>query len=398
MKKIFILLFVICTLSVSAQRMSKILDRSEGSITFVVDSGLPAPTKPLETFNSALVTTGLLYEMGGIDRDYSDVVVRSFEDKKLALCMPDAFFRMMIRAYADHRPIELCPDDIWLLISQGVARHINLNAEKLRSKLVNHEEKIQLYVETSQALLGENDTLVLPRQDKPVDWPAIFDGFVMQMKEHSKGDITEILPADFSTTTIESRIASQITLMNAMQPFFDYVVVRFSCGTPYIILKGTPEDWQKIIDNVKKLKKYDLSWWIEKLIPVLEHFLLASMGEVDTQFWRCMIAQIAPDKLRGGGCSMEVPTKFDGWFLNFFPYDKKGRTPSLVTQEHRMLNEVVNADFVYRLIGSYGNTIKETPMQFWAGFVGVEEDPETYVVKPHIGWFVRKNIHKVGKE
>ena len=30
------------------------------------------------------------------------------------------------------------------------------------------------------------------------------------------------------------------------------------CGIPYITLKGTPKDWQKIADNVKEFRQFDL--------------------------------------------------------------------------------------------------------------------------------------------
>lgn len=43
----------------------------------------------------------------------------------------------MYQAYADHRPFVLSPDMIWLLISQGFARHINANQESMRNELVD---------------------------------------------------------------------------------------------------------------------------------------------------------------------------------------------------------------------------------------------------------------------
>src|SRR6476620_101863 len=41
-------------------------------------------------------------------------------------------------AFAQHRPLVLTPDAIWLTIVQGVAQHVRLNAEALRSRLVRH--------------------------------------------------------------------------------------------------------------------------------------------------------------------------------------------------------------------------------------------------------------------
>ena len=45
------------------------------------------------------------------------------------------------QAYADHRPLVLSPDMFWLLICQGVAQHVNVHADGLRSKFVQHARK-----------------------------------------------------------------------------------------------------------------------------------------------------------------------------------------------------------------------------------------------------------------
>jgi hypothetical protein len=47
-------------------------------------------------------------------------------------------------AFADHRPLVLSPDAVWLTIAQGVAHHVRLHAEALRSRLVRHEGKIEI--------------------------------------------------------------------------------------------------------------------------------------------------------------------------------------------------------------------------------------------------------------
>ena len=44
-------------------------------------------------------------------------------------------------AYENHLPIRLTPDIIWLLIVQGFAHHVNFNAEYLRNRFVNFENK-----------------------------------------------------------------------------------------------------------------------------------------------------------------------------------------------------------------------------------------------------------------
>ena len=36
-------------------------------------------------------------------------------------------------AFAEHRPLVLSPDAVWLTIAQGVAQHVRLHAHELRS-------------------------------------------------------------------------------------------------------------------------------------------------------------------------------------------------------------------------------------------------------------------------
>lgn len=378
----------------SAQKNSDyIIRQSEGSISFVIDEDLPAPDEAYFSMNRDFATKMLLGEQGWGGNGSSDLIVASsITDEKLAWFGSNTMFNMMITAYAEHLPLVISPDDIWLLISQGVARHINLNDEQLRNKLVDHDGKIVLQVESKQALLGDKDVLMDGEAvDGKVDWTLIFDGFVNTMRQNTKGDIVDRMCADFTTTTIDSRIASQITLMNALQPFFNYEVIRVVCGIPYITIKGTPEDWQKILDRTRSLAEYDLKWWTDKLCPVLEQFVSAAEGKPDRQFWRCMVMKIAPDKIRGGGCIMDVPTQFDGWFLNLFPYDNKGRTPESVTKGHKMLSDLLFVDFIYKVVDKSNNVMKETPMQFYSGFVGAAVNEESYEMTPRIGWLVVTN-------
>lgn len=399
MKKTTILILMLSfVLNIFAAKDKKdiVIRKSEGSITFVVDENLPAPTEHLYKREGKRGANFILQEFGyNVSKSETDpdkkrqIVATSFDDATLHTpAYATTFFSMLMKAYAEHRPIVITPDDVWLLISQGVAHHINQNAETLRDKFVSHQGKLELVVNTDQPILGKDDILIYPDSLKPIDWTEIFDGFVAKMKENTKGDIVDRMCADFSTTSVDSRIASQITLMNALQPYFNYTLMRIACGNPYITLRGTPADWSKILDRVRSLDEYGLDWWTAKLCPVLQEFIKTSQGNPNHQFWRCMMTQIAPDKIRGGACSNATPTKFDGWFLAFFPYDQKGRTPASVTQSHNMLKDIVYADFKYRVTDIFGNVLKDTPMQFYSGFVGIEEDEESYELSAKIGWMV----------
>ena len=51
------------------------------------------------------------------------------------------------KAYINHNPIRIKPDDIWLLIVQAFSHYVNQNSEELRNYFVNFEEKKTLEIE-----------------------------------------------------------------------------------------------------------------------------------------------------------------------------------------------------------------------------------------------------------
>ena len=51
------------------------------------------------------------------------------------------FVATLHRAFINHLPITLRPDDIWLVILQGLAMHIRENADKLRSLILKNPGK-----------------------------------------------------------------------------------------------------------------------------------------------------------------------------------------------------------------------------------------------------------------
>ena len=56
-----------------------------------------------------------------------------------------------------------------------------------------------------------------------------------------------------------------------------------------------------------------------------------------------------------------------------------------------MPSERVRVGFKYRIINpTQGTVMSETPMELWAGFIGVEEDTVTNTLTPKIGWLVRQ--------
>ncbi|MHA4894586.1 DUF4419 domain-containing protein [Pedobacter sp. PWIIR3] len=307
--------------------------------------------------------------------DLYKIIAQSKGPEQLVNFGDHAFFTGMYQAYANHRPFVLSPDMVWLLIEQGFARHVNNNAEKLRKYFVSHEGKASLVLNSQSIRLD----------DPNAPWETdVFPAFANQVAAAAGADLTTAMTADFSTTTATSQATSQITLMEAVKPFFDYVMVYISCGIPEITIEGTPADWQKVLDKANYLKKYELGWWIDEINPVLKEFLNASNGKVDKDFWRNMFKY---HSIKQYGAKELI----DGWIVKFYPYYENGRRSDFkgFTSSRSLPSEMVKVDVSYNDVSPSGQTIT-TPLEIWAGFTGLTQDENTFALKPQIGWMVRK--------
>ena len=331
--------------------------------------------------NSGAQALNGIFRDEGVPGDTHAMIAWSFADdeKFYTFTGKDVFFKTVVRAYAEHRPLVLSPDMIWVLVSQGFARYVNAHPEQLRDQLVNHSGKMDLVVQSDKDLLSGD-----------ADWQKLMADFTAQINNATKGDIAKTITADFTTTGITERITSQITLMETMKSYFDYVVHYIACGIPSVTLTGTPQDWQKVLEKTRQLQKYAVGPWTKRLVPILTEFVKASEGKPNQAFWQDMVKKHRVDKLAGGGCDFRKPTKLDGWILKFFP-DENGQTPDQVPHTHKMPSERVYVDFKYKVISpADGTVLTDIPMQLVAGFIGTEVDTLTHALTPKMGWVVRQ--------
>merc|ERR1719385_585862 len=103
-----------------------------------------------------------------------------------------SFITASLDAWANHYAIRFKPEHIWLLILQGVAIHVDKNAEKLRKKYVNHNGKLQLTVRRDGFTLGS----------KQNDWEGVIEEFVQQIDANTVKDTVQLFDCDFSGSTM----------------------------------------------------------------------------------------------------------------------------------------------------------------------------------------------------
>lgn len=289
-------------------------------------------------------------------------------------------------AFAHHHPLVLSPDDLWLCLAQGFAKHVNENAEALRDRFVQHRGQLTLVVRRDEFVKGSPDN----------DWPGCFAEISSQIASHV-GKKRDLVVADFSTTGPVEQAASEIVLMSTMQRYFKYEVHSL-CGIPEITLLGTTEDYRSIRRRAEAFTELDLAWWTKPLLPVLDQFIAASQGRVDREFWQSFYKL----KSASGG------PYASGWINTLFPYlnvetYRDGVSGHAVQRNLDMsrwadgLNSpmgggpklgdfpvgIAMAPFLWKYLGH------DFPMELLAGFTGVSQDPETLALRPAIGWAVR---------
>ena len=230
------------------------------------------------------------------------------------------------RAFFDHRPLVISPDAVWFCIAQGFVQHVAQNAERLRHRFVQHEGKLKLVVERRDFFLGQSNP-----------WPEAFAAFSELIAGHV-GKVHALLTPSFSTTGPSERAAFDVLVMDAFQAYFEYEM-RTGCGIPSITLLGTPDDWRSLRHRAAGLGEYELSSWINVLLPVLDEIVATVEGRVDSSFWKSFFRY---ESSSGG-------SELTGWIQLLFPFlvkyevlpapERKAPRPPDASGEIRLLTD-----------------------------------------------------------
>ncbi|AFY58894.1 hypothetical protein Riv7116_6566 [Rivularia sp. PCC 7116] len=360
-------------------QIASILHHDENEICFKVDEVdvfknlLPLQTcfKQLEKrLNSSLIA---------FSHDENFEVIEQLNNSNL-----HSLVNAVHQAFAEHRPLLLTPDAIWMAIAEGFAQHINNNAERLRYQFVSHSSKRELKVAVEK--LTNNQ-----------DWQQAVELWSKLIDENVKADIADLMVCDFSTTTPIIRTASQVVMMDALKQYFDYGLYAI-CGIPWIIVLGSIDDWQKIRERVAIISQYDLDWWTKRLLPICDGFIETVAGKPSLEFWQHICK---PQSMYGG----DVIT---GWLADLFPYLKDDITksptyknPILETpREELTINHGIPPRMFPNGISQASFSLStlqgESHLELIAGFIGVCQNQQTGCLHPEIGWGIRQQDNFVG--
>lgn len=273
------------------------------------------------------------------------------------------------KAFNSHYPLVLSPDAVWLTIAQGLSQHIDQNAEELRNQFVDFDGKETISIYRDGFLKGSNEN----------DWPGAFDEFSEKIGEFI-GKKRNLIVGDFSTTGPVEKAASEVALMDAMKNYFDYKCYT-CCGISRVTLEGTTADWESIRDKTRVLSEFDLQWWTEHLLPILDQFIDSSKGKVDEDFWRSIYNQNYGSGAHG----------FSGWVKNFYPYLSTGKETARNAYLGTNNTKIEHDDLpppISKVPFTWVYYEQEFEMEFVAGIVGLKQDKDKSI-KSYIGWAVQ---------
>jgi hypothetical protein len=209
------------------------------------------------------------------------------------------------QAFDHHTGFVLSPQQLFLIILQHVALHVNEHPEELRSQFVQFDGKKELIVDLSPSPSSE-------------EWARAMQNLRQQVAENTVPDTHQLFSMEhFSTVTENEKIAGDIALMDVCQKYFDFTG-RTMCGIPFFILDGTVEDWESLREKaeqiiVRKTLPEFSARWLPALLPTLDKIIKARKGEEnDKAFWDSFFKIGAT---HGSGAFTFV----SGWINCFYP-------------------------------------------------------------------------------
>lgn len=310
----------------------------------------------------------------------------SVDCEKLIYGGNQAFLYGMYLAYSEHRPFTISPDMIWLLICQGFSNHINANKNIGNDifKNVIKESKIKVVVESFDGKI------------KKEQWQEAIERLFNGLTGKVDDELLENLNCDFTTSTVNSNIAIKVTVLDTFKAYFEYLVSIIICGIPKITIEGSKEDWKKILTKVEVFRRFELEWWVNEIIPILQEFINVKDGEIDNEFWMNMF-KIHTHEEYG------KPDEVDGWVLKFYPYmdngDRRDKIWINYSNEKRLFGDIskdiVNVPFTLEIMNVLGNKLEKGKLSFNAGFLGLSQNHETKGIRPEMGWYVSENNNDI---
>ena len=210
----------------------------------------------------------------------------------------------------------------------------------------------------------------------------MIEEFCNKITENVGKELIENLTPNFSTSTKQTIISGKVSIMSTFEKYFNFGIIMYTCGIPYIILEGNLNDWEKILEKLKFLEKYDFSRKSieEDLIEIIN----TKKGNINLDFWRKIIMETWETTKKTIDCMYkEVEEDFiKGWILHFYGYNRIEKD-----KINDLLKEVVEAPIT--VMDAETNEKKDGII--YAGIRDLKQDPHTFEVEPIINYCLGLN-------
>ncbi|KAG2377530.1 hypothetical protein C9374_009046 [Naegleria lovaniensis] len=222
-------------------------------------------------------------------------------------------------AYSEHYPLIVSPDHIWMMITQGLVKHLAVRPELLRSSENDQKpvKKMDIAVQMPKYITDPTSM--------EINWEGVVDEIqqaiindVSQNADAKKQQLLDFLDHNFSTSTRVEKVASKILMMEAFKDYYTYQN-DFLCGLPSVTILGTMEDWIGMREKIQVLDEYDMKWWRKVLTLIIDKIIKTAQEETLTEELKLFWNGIA---VFDSGSGVDY---ISGWINYFFPYDKDNR-------------------------------------------------------------------------
>ena len=280
-----------------------------------------------------------------------------------------------LNAYFNHCPIKINPNIIWQLILNKFSKYVedysHSHCKSLREKLVDFSGKKHLICVRIDSYNNVN------KYQKD-----IINDFCEQISENVGKEIIDILTPNFTTSNENSIIAGKVSIMSTFKNFFDYEEFWLSCGIPYILLEGSLNDWENILNKLKFLSKYE--FYINNIEKDIIEIINTKKGKINLEFWSKIIMETKIKEKVTRPCMFdfhEVEYEYiTGWILDFFNYCKikKSKISDLIS-------EIVEVPIKCSEINENNNN-KIKKIIIYAGITDIKQNPDNYEVEPIVNY------------
>ncbi|BCS83495.1 DUF4419 superfamily protein [Cotonvirus japonicus] len=239
-------------------------------------------------------------------------------EKTIQRSKSNALFDMLYYAWANHVPVKIRPDDLWLLILSQFAIHVNLNPEPYRQFFAD-KNNLNGVTTLEVKYDDHNDISTVPIDDF-ID--KITNGLENRI---TSNNLVREFQCDFSTSNKFTTLTSKIIFMYLSEKFFSYKML-LSCGIPSIELDGTLEDWEQFrkkitmivgtVSGAQEESNISIKNWTLQLLDIANQIINSIKNpETGVKFMEKMFYIE-----RCGSGSQE---SLQGWIVNLFLYNKE---------------------------------------------------------------------------